>query len=56
MNLLKNPVGHGLDQRIQGLIRLPKAFDLPDRVKNGGMVATVVKSADLGPASSCCRM
>jgi hypothetical protein len=36
--------GDKLDQRIQGLIRLPKSFDLLNRVKNGSVVATVVES------------
>jgi hypothetical protein len=40
------------DQRIQGLIRLTKSFDLLNRVKNGGVVATVVESSDLGRAPS----
>jgi hypothetical protein len=44
--------GDHFDQRVQGLVRLPKAFDLPNRVKNGGVMATIVKSADLGCAPS----
>jgi hypothetical protein len=44
--------GDHFDQRIQGLVRLPKSVDLPNRVKNGGVVATIVKSSDLGCAPS----
>jgi hypothetical protein len=40
------------DQRVQGLIRLPKAFDLLNRVKNGGVMAPVIESADPGRAPS----
>src|SRR5437016_1466884 len=40
------------DQGIQGLIRLTKSFDLLNRVKNGGVVATVVESSDPGRAPS----
>ncbi|HXP08654.1 MAG TPA: hypothetical protein VN828_09170 [Acidobacteriaceae bacterium] len=44
--------GDHFDQSVDGLIRLPKAFDLPNRVKNGRVVATVIKSADPGRAPS----
>jgi hypothetical protein len=44
--------GDHLDQRIQGLIRLPEAFDLLNGVENCCVAAAVVKSADLGRALS----
>lgn len=44
--------GDHFDQRIQGLIRLPKAFDLLNRVKNGGVVPTALESSDPGRAPS----
>src|SRR6201999_2085171 len=44
--------GDHFDQRIQGLIRLTKSVDLLNRVKNGGVVATVVESSDPGRAPS----
>ena len=44
--------GDHFDQRAQGLIRLPKAFDLLNRVKNGGVVPTVEESSDPGCALS----
>jgi hypothetical protein len=44
--------GDHFDQRIQGLIRLSESFDLLNRVKNSGMVTTVIESADPGRAPS----
>jgi hypothetical protein len=44
--------GEHFDQCIQGLIRVPKAVDLLNRVKNGGVVPTVVESSDPGRAPS----
>jgi hypothetical protein len=44
--------GEHFDQCIQRLIRLPKVFDLLYRVKNRGVMATVVESADPDRAPS----
>jgi hypothetical protein len=44
--------GEYFDQRVHRLIRLPEPFDLLNRVKNGSVVAAVIKSADLGRAPS----
>jgi hypothetical protein len=44
--------GEQFDQRIHRLIRLQKTFDLLNRVKNSGVMATVVESANPGRTPS----
>jgi len=44
--------GEHFDQSIQGFIRMSKSVDFINRVKNGGVVATIVESSDPGRAPS----
>jgi hypothetical protein len=45
-------VGEHFDQCIQRFIRLPKSFDFLNRVKNRGVMATIVEPPDPGRAPS----
>ena len=45
--------GQYFDQRVNGFISSSKAFDFSNRVKDGGMVATVVESANPRRAPAC---
>ena len=43
---LNTAVNKDLDQRVDRFIRSSKAFNFPNRVKNSGVMATVVEPAD----------